>query len=66
MPGKKREKAQVLLSEKLSHGIILPQKRENLKFPRIGKASLNHEVKSMGNKTSLVTELTQLVIIQLV
>lgn len=66
MPGKKREKVQVLLSEKLSHGIILTQKRENLKFPRIGKASLSHEVKSIGNKTSLVPELTGLVIIHLV
>lgn len=66
MPGEKREKPQVHLSEKLSFGITLTQKGENLKFPSIGKASINHEVKSIGNKTSLVPELRELVIIQLV
>jgi len=62
----RREKSYKCISKKLSLGITLTQKRENLKIPRIRKASINQEIKSTGNETSLVPELTELVIIQLV
>lgn len=54
------------LSENLSLGITITQKSKDLKFHSIEKSSINHEVKSIKNETSLVSELTELVIIQLV
>lgn len=54
------------LFENLSLEITITRKSKDLKFHSIGKASINHEIKSIKNKTSLVSELTELVIIQLV
>lgn len=54
------------LFENLSLEITITQKSKDLKFHSIGKASINHEIKSIKNETSLVPELTELVIIQLV